>query len=573
LGNWQRGFARSSSQIYTLFFMRNVAAHRKSLAAAVGLLVAGLAIGAVAWLLPVNLKSVSPALLHAAGEGTPSLAAYGRDLIDSEKIGPAALLLAASQAVNDPRAPALARALEALTARQPTLAAWGGWDPFLDPLFNLRAPTARTTSTPVLTFFIPAAAREKLRTYLQNSGSLGVQALLKTRELIATGRFVPATRPGGQPLDALILLTALLYQGEHLSPPLQRELRGLAEAAVVKKDLGELEPFYMDLLSLGRRLDWVQLSELLRRTEDAKTVSAYAHLARVAPDQLPLIYSAALFTDSADKVATYLIRFGKSGADDLKLALAQGQGAVRLILARQVPVNRTTVSTLTAAGEFALAHPQITLGIKYLGYLLGVFLILRGLNRLIIRGVAVDVPISALPQMRAGVLALLFAALIIVGTEPFLLKAAPLSEYQVRLHLPVLVAAAPLSETVSQPNHHMDSSTLVSIGLFASLQVAMYLYCLVKIREIAGQDLPPLVRLRLMENEENLFDGGLYLGIAGTATALVLQVLGVIEPNLLAAYSSNLFGIICVALVKIRHVRPIKRELIIESQSAAKITS
>ena len=72
-------------------------------------------------------------------------------------------------------------------------------------------------------------------------------------------------------------------------------------------------------------------------------------------------------------------------------------------------------------------------------------------------------------------------------------------------------------------------------------------------------------KLRLVENEENLFDGGLYLGIAGTATALVLQVLGFIDANLLAAYSSNLFGIVCVALVKIRHVRPYKRKLILES--------
>ena len=552
--------------------MRNAALNRNLPAAAAGLLVAGLVMIAAAWLLPVNLKSVSPALLHAAGEGTPSLAAYARDLIDSEKIGPAALLLAASQAVNDPRAPAVARALEALISRQPGLAAWGGWDPFLDPLFNLRANAVRTASTPVLTFFIPAAAREKLRAYLQNSGALGVQVLLQARDLTTTGRFVPAMRAGGQPLDALILLTALLYQGEHLSPPLQRELRALAETAVVKKNLGELEPLFMDLLSLGRRLDWVQLSELLRRTEDVKTVGAYAHLARVAPDQLPLIYSAALFTDSADKVASYLIQFGKSGADDLKLALAQGQGAARLLLARQVPINRTTVSTLSAAGEFALAHPQITLGAKYLGYLLGVFLVLCGLDRLIVRGAA-DIPTSALPQMRAGILALLFAALLIIGTEPFLLKAAPPSEYQVRLHLPVLVATTAGPEISFQPNHHMDSSTLISIGLFASLQVAMYLYCLVKIREIAGQDLSPLVRLRLLENEENLFDGGLYLGIGGTATALVLQVLGVIEPNLLAAYSSNLFGIVCVALVKIRHVRPIKRELIIESQAAIKISS
>ena len=72
-----------------------------------------------------------------------------------------------------------------------------------------------------------------------------------------------------------------------------------------------------------------------------------------------------------------------------------------------------------------------------------------------------------------------------------------------------------------------------------------------------------------MQNEENLFDGGLYVGIAGTATALVLQVLGLIDANLLAAYSSNLFGIVCVALVKIRHVRPYKRQLIVEAQSGS----
>ncbi|MEJ1972291.1 MAG: hypothetical protein WDM96_07455 [Lacunisphaera sp.] len=46
----------------------------------------------------------------------------------------------------------------------------------------------------------------------------------------------------------------------------------------------------------------------------------------------------------------------------------------------------------------------------------------------------------------------------------------------------------------------------------------------------------------------------------------MLQVLHLIDANLLAAYSSNLFGIVCVALVKIRHVRPYKRQLILEVQ-------
>jgi hypothetical protein len=112
----------------------------------------------------------------------------------------------------------------------------------------------------------------------------------------------------------------------------------------------------------------------------------------------------------------------------------------------------------------------------------------------------------------------------------------------------------------------METSTLVSIAIFAAIQVGMYLACLRKIREIEMQDASALLKLRLMENEETLFDSGLYVGMMGTAAALVLQVLRVIEPNLLAAYSSNLFGIICVALVKIRHVRGFRRRLIMEVQ-------
>src|SRR5688500_11418388 len=125
--------------------------------------VLGIVIAAAAWLLPVNLKSISPALLRAAGEGTPTLGAYGRDLVDVEKIGPAALVLEAARATNDPRVPALATAIDQFAARQPGLMAWGGWDPFLDPLFNLRADSGRTESTPVLTFFITERARNTLR--------------------------------------------------------------------------------------------------------------------------------------------------------------------------------------------------------------------------------------------------------------------------------------------------------------------------------------------------------------------------------------------------------------------------
>ena len=537
---------------------------KKPLAAPL-LAVGGLLLAFAAWSLPVNLKALSPALLREAGAGTPTLAQFGRQLVDSEKIGPAAQVLAAARSLNDPGAAGLETELARLSAHTPEMVAWGGWDPFLDPLFNLRENKGRAASTPVLTFFITEKARETLRAYLANSRSLGVQALLRTRGITATGRFVPATQPGGQPLDAVILLAALLYQGEHLSPPLQRELRGLAETALAAKELGALEPFFLDLLSLGKRLDWAQLGELLRATENTKTVGEFAHLARVAPDQLPVIYAAALFSGSADPVASYLIQFGKQGADDLRLALGNGQGAVHQLMLRQVPVSHGPGAGLGTAASLVLLHPHIMIVVKYLGYLLGVFLVFVGLDHWIVS--PVSDPRLALPHMKSGVLALLFSTVLVIVTEPFLLRAAPLSEYRVRLVLPVLVSTSkPPTPPANQPTPSMDASTLISIGFFACLQIAMYVICLRKIAEVARSTLPPLSKLRLMEYEETLFDGGLYVGIGGTATALVLQVLGIIEPNLLAAYSSNLFGITCVALVKIRHVRPYKRLLILESQ-------
>jgi hypothetical protein len=526
----------------------------------------GLALGVGAWLLPVNLKSVSPSLLEAAGAGTPTLGAYGRDLVDVEKIGPAALVLAAAQAVDDPRAPALAAALQQFAARQPGLMAWGGWDPFLDPLFNLRADAGHRGSTPVLTFFIPERARATLRAYLAKSGSEAVQSLLKLRDLTGTGRFVPATRPGGQPLDALILLTGLLYQGGHVSEPLKRELRGLAETSLRQKELGELEFFFYDLLSLGRRLDWSQLAELVRRTDSTKTFGEYAHLSRVAPDQLPLIYAAALFSGSADRVAAYLMEFGKAGLEDVTLALSKGQGAVKQLLLRQVPVNRTSNPTLSAAAEVALTHPQLMLALRYIGVVLGVWLVLRGLDQWLISPAGLELG-SALGHMKSGVLALLLAVILLAVTEPFLLRAAPVSEFQIRL--PVLVISNTPVPAATKPVTTMESTSVISIAVFAALQVAVYLICLMKIREIAMQNLPPLVKLRLMENEENLFDMGLYVGIGGTAAAMVMVTLGLVEANLLAAFSSNLFGITCVALVKIRHVRPYKTRLILEGQIAA----
>jgi hypothetical protein len=528
-------------------------------------LTVGVTLLVVAWLVPVNLKSLTPALLREAGHGSPSVAQYGKQLVESEKLGPAQLVLSAARLVDDKDAGALDRAIKELAGQRPEWVVWGGGDPFLEPLINQPENAGRTESTPVLTFFITEKARRSLENFLTGSRSLGVQAILRTRAIEGTSRFVPAGKPGGQALDAVILLTALLYQSENLSASLQRELRGLADEAAKQQRLAALEPFFIDLLSLGKRLNWAQLCELLRKTDSTKTAGEYAHLARVAKDNLPIIYTAALFSNSADKVASYLIQYGKAGLEDLRLALVQGQGAAQLLLQQQLPLNRDAAPSLAGVAAFALLNPKLALLLKYLGFLVGAFAVFRGLEFSLRTGAVPDSPL----RLKSGALALLIAAFLVLATEPFLLKAIPASEFKFKLLLPVLATitdANPQPPSASSPI--MENSTLLSIGFFAALQIIMYVLCLMKIREVSRAPVSPLVKLRLMENEENLFDGGLYIGIAGTAASLVLQVLGLIQSNLLAAYSSNLFGIVCVAIVKIRHVRPYKRLLILESQTA-----
>ena len=56
-------------------------------------LVLGFGLLAVAWLLPVNVKSLNPALLREAGRDTPSVSGFGRELLELDKPGPAALVL------------------------------------------------------------------------------------------------------------------------------------------------------------------------------------------------------------------------------------------------------------------------------------------------------------------------------------------------------------------------------------------------------------------------------------------------------------------------------------------------
>jgi hypothetical protein len=532
------------------------------------LIVAGAALVAAGWLLPVQVKSVSPLLLREAGTGSPTLVEYGRTLREADKIGPASLVRDAAKKLALPGAETLAATLAADGQRQPELVAWGGLDPYLEQVFagKSRPGAAAAVSLPAIQEFLPAKARDTVRAYLANSRSGAVKSLLATAEIDRTRRFIPARRAGGQPLDATILMTALLHQGNWLSEPLAREVRGRAELAGQRGDLEPIEDFYYDLLSLARRLNWVQLGEWLRVCPDLKTAGEFAHLLRAAPDSAAVLYAASLQSRAPDGVTRYALSFGKGGVAGLETALREGEGAVRQLVLRQVPVNPDSPLAWDYFASLSLRYPTVMTLLKYLCFFAGVWFVFRALDRAVV-GPVLSAANRTLMHAKSGVMALVFSGVLFVLSEPFLLRGNPPPDLAVKVSIPALSLVGQLQAAPSTAAN-VDLSTIVTILFFGAVQVMVYWICLLKMREIERQAVPSLLKLRLMENEENLFDSGLYVGIAGTATALVLQVLGIIQPNLLAAYSSNLFGITCVAMVKIRNVRPYKKKLILESQNA-----
>ena len=155
---------------------------------------------------------------------------------------------------------------------------------------------------------------------------------------------------------------------------------------------------------------------------------------------------------------------------------------------------------------------------------------------------------------------------VLLLSEPFLAQESQKLDLPIRLHLPLAGIAA--SEGIARVTQSvMNPQSLLTLLLFFVLQALIYTACLVKLAEIRRQGVPPRIKLRLLENEDHLFDAGLYLGFVGTIISLILVSMGVIKFSLMAAYSSTSFGIIFVCVFKIFNLRPARRKLLLEAEA------
>lgn len=533
--------------------------------------IVGAAVVVFGWFIPSQFKSIPASVLAGAGRAGTGLPEEVRRQLDAGHPGAAALVADAAVVVHFRNAELLVDRVAEFNRLNPDLAVWGDSNPYLANALKDAPPAAEGGG--VLRQFLRADARRSVGDFLAASRNGATRAIYATRTINSYQQFLPLISAGGAPLEATINLTAMLVQTQAFSDEVTMELRALAEDAVRTGDTGQLEQAYLDVLALGRRYNWGQLVAIVRGATSLRTIAQIRHLHNVAAESAPVIAAACVITRDADKVANYLVEYGPHGTQALSFALHYGAGSVALLMRQQLPVDGDVSlppkrdrgdgagSATDPLVRFALGHPFLAVGAKIAAYFLGGFLLfLAGERVTALRRIELSPAFTATVR---GLGALVICLLLVIVNEPYLALGAQPTGYELKLAIPVLGSSTP-TDTMPDKSYSVDLPTITSIVFFFLVQALVFYICRLKLKDIEARRVSPAVKLRLAENEENLFDSGLYVGIAGTCISLVLQVLHVIQANLLAAYSSNLFGILCVAFIKIRHVRPFKQKLILE---------
>ena len=529
-----------------------------------------------AWLalvVPVHFRAVAESVLSAAGDGTQTVSDLRQEDLRAGRWGPVELLEGIAVGPLDPN---LRGQLDRLRAENPTIAVLGGPDAFLEAWWQSLSPTDDAIPADIASQVLPRPHRHALRERLASSVNLTVREILNTRQLTGYTEFLPVNTPAGGPLETAILLAATLEETRAWSPAASTELGQLATAANQGdlRALARLEGLYAALISSARQMDAQSLRLWVSASPDLATFAGLSGLAQVDFVALPDLFAAIRLSDDAPGVSGYLRRQREDGGATLSTALSYGSGAVRYMLAQTQPLyeppgwlGRLPTSVGAAETTFATlvyGQPRIGLLLKLIGLFALGFGLAMALVRLVelahgrprapVRARAIWLSQAALAVTLGGVFGLFL--------EPNLLVLPPESPgSELRFNLASLV---PLGASGAPDFSAMiDQVTLLILLIFAIVQFMIFGLCLVKLTEIKRQAVSPATRLRLLDNEENLFDLGLYVGLGGTVSSLILVVLDLVSASLMAAYASTLFGIIFVATLKVFFLRPLRRQLVL----------
>jgi hypothetical protein len=532
----------------------------------------GLGLLGAGWLLPAHLRAVDAGVILSAGRTGDALIDRGRSMLRAGRYGVAQIYVTAARQAGIPGWDRLGRDLTNQAPVNYEALFWGndararaGW-------------AASPDGSSFLSFIIQQEEREAALARLGRSSSAAVQALLRCRGLKQTVLMPPSSSASGQVFDALVAESGLLLEGRHFTLSFSGQLQGLAEQADQGGDSQPMEQALLDLGSLGEALNWDQLTALVAAIPDVATLHLLAGQASGAGERMPVLFAAVQLSGRPAAVARYLAQFSQTGLQDISAALCYGADGVRALAESGRRLHQSASLRWVAripplavwydfAAEGSWRHPDLMLAIKWLAYWGAgfAFAVALHLARPPVALLELPLQVRGFHLLREFLFALGFLGGMLLLSEPFLAQESQPGGPPPRLHLPMAGGVIPAG-IASLKTTIMNPTIILTLLLFFALQALLYVSCLVKLAEIRRQQVPPRMKLKLLENEEHLFDAGLYLGFVGTIVSLIFASLGLVKFSLMAAYSSTSFGIIFVVIFKIFHLRPARRKLLMEAE-------
>ena len=578
--------------------------------------------------LPANFRSVDERVLATAGKGTQTIQENAQARLDQDQVGPVRLMRDAGLVTFSQEK--IKEVTDHQYYYPYTGGPDEHFANFLKRIgekaigVSLALLDEESSFSPTIFLLLRESNRRAIEGYLSESESPGITRILESRNCKGFLLVNPAHPISGAALDMSVLATALLIKGNYFTPSLEQWLMEETDLAIRGNDISiqELKRFYTSVLTLAVYLDWSQLKELIRTYENwyplEKTVYLFRNYAgsvanfkyststlevaneesdtvieEVLPleaasstDYRPLIYSAILFSNNPGAVVNYVEKFQSVAFEDLKKAINFNNASLALLLENQREVYKppATMFFMNFAGTFlgklqipaflqlVVDHPVLALILKlFLLTLAGAFLMGDFVTGLGDFNTARSQPLAS-RSMNYGLIGIVFALLAVVWVEPTILKGSqPKFDFDVAnlfntVHIEEMTNLANTAGAAADGATNHSATVWIIIG-FLIIQLIIFILGLLKVKNIRNEHGSTVLKLRLLENEENLFDTGLFVGLAGTVISLILlNVWNLKEASLVAAYASTLFGILFVAILKIGFVRPCRDRLIREQE-------
>lgn len=461
-----------------------------------------------------------------------------------------------------------------------------GADPYLDQLVedlggrrNLSDGEGALAIRPFLPQMMAPEARDGVRAFLSESRRPLVQALLTGERITGWELFLPVGTAGGEALEGTLLTAALLAQADALSSSLGEAWLIWTEAAAAGDGPSRrvLEEQMIALVGLANRLDWASLAAVMRLLESPEGVAAAGRLMQQKGTAGATVRQLLLLGVDPQAIARWTRETGEEGWEHLAWAITVGEGSVTHLMALQEPLHAPRdwmppapfapdSNMARGLADVVVEQPQAAWTLK------GLLLLAGGCFLAIALEVFIHRRRGGPPFLRWGSIGAVVAFVLTLLVEPRLLELDQPERGAMRLDF-ASVASMPSLGTTSTSVMTIDQPTILVLALFFSVQGVVYIFGLLKLSEISRKAVSPELRLKLIENEEPLFDLCLYIGFAGTVGSLVMFTLNIVDTSYVAAFSSTLFGILFGAVLKILHIRPLRRRLILEAEAVAERSS